>query len=174
MYTSTALLTALSLVLGYLPGITDRTPTTPIAASTEYELLDRGSYTDDEGREITYAVWVEDGELQADVSIFDPATRDSLEMWVDCETFRFEGVIAGEPFSGAEPASTFFDTNPDAPTCVGWVALVCLGAALILSSGGCSMLEGCDPKEPTEVPGGGGGVPGGGEGEEEEGESEGD
>ncbi|MFO7564738.1 MAG: hypothetical protein R6X02_18990 [Enhygromyxa sp.] len=165
MFASTALITALSLVLGYLPGLADRTSTPSSVATSDYELLDRGSYTDKEGRRITYAVWLENGELQADVSITDRASRDYLELWVEGERFVFEGVFRGEPFRGAEPASTFFDTNPDAPTCAGWVALVCLGALAVLASG-CSMFSGCTPVPPPKPPGGGGGVPDdGGEGD---------
>ncbi len=165
MYTATALLTAISLFLGYLPGTTERAPA-PTAASTDYELLDRGAYTDEDGREISFAIWREGGQVQADVSILDPASGDTLELWLDGETVRFEGIHAGEPFSGAEPASTFFDTNPDAPTCLGWVALVCLGGAVLLaSSSGCVLLDACVPIDDTKEPDGGGGVPDGDPGE---------
>lgn len=174
MFASTALITALSLVLGYLPGIADRTSSPSTAGTGDYELLDRGSYTDEEGRRITYAVWLEGGKLQADVSIVHSTSRDYLEMWVEDETFVFEGIYRGEPFRGTEPASTFFDTSPDAPTCAGWVALVCIGALVILSSG-CSMFSGCAPVGETEPPGGGGGVPddgGGGDGDNGGGDGE--
>jgi hypothetical protein len=98
-------------------------------------------------------------------------------MWLEGgETFQFEGIQGDVPFSGAEPASTFFDTNPDAPACVGWVVLVCLGAlAILASSAGCSNLGGCVPIEESNPPGGGGGVPdSGGGGDSEGGGGDGD
>lgn len=74
------------------------------------------------------------------------------------------GYPGGEPFSGSEPASTFFDTNPDAPACAGWVALICLGALVILNTG-CALSQGCMPPEDTTEPDGGG-APGGGDGDD--------
>jgi len=168
MYTATAALTAFTLLFGYLPSSTGRASDTAVAVSTT-AAISEGHYTDDDGRVVTYVLWLEDDELQAEVSIVDPNSTDTLEMWLVGEHLRFEGVYERTPFSGTEPASNFFDieTNPDAPVCGGWVVLVCIGAAAIIYlSGGCSSLSGCSPTEPTEIPGGGGGNPGGGDGDD--------
>jgi len=171
------------MLFGYLPGSMERTSNVAAAASTTSDIsvaastttpISQGNYTDDDGRVVTYALWLENDELQAEVSIVDPNSTDTLEMWLEGEDFRFEGVYQRAPFRGTEPASTFFDiqTDPDAPVCAGPLILVCIGAAaVILFGGGCSNLSGCVPVPETEVPGGGGGNPdpgdgGGGDGED--------
>jgi hypothetical protein len=163
----TALFTASAVVFSYLPALGVE-PSPIVASDVVVEFLDRGSYTDEAGREISFAVWLEDGELQADVSIFDPATRDTLELWLDGRDLVFEGVFDHERFRGSAPLVDF-DAGNQAPICVGWVMLVCVGALVILSSssGGCAALEGCLPPPDTTVPGEQGGVPGGGDGESE-------
>lgn len=72
MYTSTALITVLSLVLGYIPRVDNRVPNPATIATNDYEVLERDSYTDDDGRQITYVVWTKGGEVEAELSISIP------------------------------------------------------------------------------------------------------
>ncbi len=174
MYSSIAFMTALSLFVGYVPGSSERTADSPVAVATEVEILDRNNYTDEDGREINYVVWVEDGELFADISIYDPANRDWIEMWLEDETFRFEGVADGEPFSDSEPAASFYDMDPDLPTCFGWVALVCVGAGLVILAPGCQYLSFCVPDPGNSVPPGSPGGGGDGESGDDGGDGDGD
>jgi hypothetical protein len=83
-----------------------------------------------------------------------------LELWLEGSEVLFEGIYDGERFRGSAPLSDF-DAGNDAPFCFGWVALVCVGALVVLaaSGSGCAILEGCVPPPVPVTPEGGGGVP---------------
>lgn len=163
MQAATALITTTALVLGYLPATASAHDTNPDPNHDIVQYTDQGAYTDEEGREIQFAVWRNADELEADVSTFDPVTGDSLELWLEDDTVTFEGMLRGEAFRGSAPFTDFVDADTSAALCIGWVGLVCAGVLVILaaSGGGCALFEGCDPKTDPEPPGGAGGVPGG-------------
>ena len=180
MHAPTALITALALFVGYLPATTAiAAEPTPPRASNDTQRTEHGAYVDASGRHIEYELWFEGGELQGDLSIEEPNNEDSLFMWIEGDTFVFEGVVDGEPLAGSEAIDKFHDPADASLICAGWVALLCLGALVVLSTeSGCALWENCSPNPGTTVPGEQGGAGegengnestgGGGDGEEDE------
>ncbi len=167
MYTGIAsVLTAITLLFGPPPGIAAGGSSSSVETATEgVEILDRVSYVDESGYEVEYAIWRDGDVIGGDVSVYDPVTRDFVEMWIRGDQVVFEGVSGGEPFSGFEQASILY-ADPSEPACLGWIAIACAAAAALAA--GCAFgWTSCSDHE-TNVPGGQGGNPGGG------GESEGD
>jgi hypothetical protein len=135
----------------------------PPSAATEVvadgtRVIESDSLIDAQGRQIDYELWLEDGIIYGDARVV--ATDGSyLELWRHGDIIHYEGAVDGEPVTGELPIDADLDA---APACLGWFALVCVGA-LFLNSGGCAIFEGCVPTPKPEPPGGQGGVP---EGEE--------
>ncbi len=142
----------------------------PATDSTQsVRVLKSGSLVDDEGRQISYEVWIDGGVIYGDARI-DDDDGNHLELWREGDVIHYEGVMDGQTATGENPAGVDINTQPQ--KCVGWLFLVCLGA-LFLNSGGCAHEDktsgGCVPeKGPTDVPGGQGGAP------EEPGDGDGD
>jgi hypothetical protein len=151
--------TALAVLLAPLPSNASKTSEAVETEASDFEFLERGSYTDGSGLRIKYAIWQESGHVGGDVSIYDPATHDHMEMWIRGDYVIFEGVTDGEPTSGAEHGSVLYN-DPSKPACGGWVALVCIGVGILASS--CAFgWSACTDDSETNVPGGQGGDPGG-------------
>lgn len=153
--------TAASLLFTQVPGSAVQHSTLKASATSASEdgTIERGAYTDIRGFEIDYAIWRDEGNIGGDVSVYDPRTGDRVDMWIDGDMIRFEGLTDRAAFSGVESATELFIT-PDAPKCVGWLAVVCAGIGVL--AGGCAFgWTACTDSSETDVPGGQGGDPGG-------------
>jgi hypothetical protein len=143
-------------------------------------VLESGAYTDEEGHRISYELWEEDGVIYSDARV-EVNRENHVELWREGDVIYFEGVIEGEPVAGELPSD--FDADPDQELCLGWVALICLGAAFIAvlaatgsgcahesqTSGGCT-----PPPTPSNPPGGQGGNPGDGDSDGDDDPGDGD
>ncbi len=134
-----------------LPNL-DATPT-----DSSEQVLESGSLVDDEGRRISYEIWIDDGVIYGDARVED-THGNHLELWREGDVIHYEGVLGGEAAAGELPAD--IDANTEQAFCPGWLVLLCIGAAF-LTSGGCTYTGGCveGDKPETEVPDGQGGVP---------------
>jgi hypothetical protein len=135
--------------------------------SVEVHALERGSGVDEDGRRMTYQRWVEDGVAHGDARI-EELDGDYLEFWREGDVIAYEGFLDGKAVSGESTVGANSES-----LCAGWIALVCIGLAILAGSGGCANFEGCVPVPQPKPPGGQGEPPDdSGESESDDGEDD--
>lgn len=163
MYRFTALFTAAALLL-VSPAAQASTLDDGSTTTKEIRVIESGSGTDGEGRRFEFELWTDGNSVYGDARVTEP-DGDYLEFWREGDVIFYEGKMDGEPAFGEMPAK-FEAPNDDEPVCAGWVALICIGVAILAGAGGCATFDGCLPEVQSQVPGGQGGG-GGDDGDEE-------
>jgi hypothetical protein len=123
-----------------------------------------------------YVTAAADG-VHTDAMFVDPATGDEVNFWTDGVIIEWSGTVGGEPVSDSRPATVTAGSPPPQAFCAGPIAIVCIGAAFLLSCAttinACPDRETVDPSDPLHDPSNPPSSGGGGDAEEE-GDGDGD
>jgi hypothetical protein len=162
-----ALTTAIAFFAAFQPAPAHAEPAYLV---TEQHFIEAGYEVD------LYVTAAADG-VHTDAMFVDPATGDEVNFWTDGVIIEWSGTVGGEPVSGSRPATVTAGSPPPQAFCAGPIAIVCIGAAFLLSCAttinACPDRETVDPSDPLHDPSNPPSSGGGGDAEEE-GDGDGD